>query len=139
MSTSDEQRTDETTNVRVTREETRTSIAGTDGESRRKRILIVAAVAVLPMVLVVFAFLLVRPAKEVKTKVPAAGNTGTVKFLMEQQWLIRMKLAQVEEQTVARQITSTGRVVPAANSQALVAPPVSGIIAGKGLPRMGQH
>ncbi len=140
MSTSDEQRTDETTNVRVTREETRTSIAGTDGESRRKRILIVAAVAVLAMVLVVFAFLVLRPAEEVKTKAPAAaGNTGTVKFLMEQQWLIRMKLAQVEEQTVARQITSTGRVVPAANSQALVAPPVSGIIVGKGLPRVGQH
>ena len=58
---------------------------------------------------------------------------------MEQQWLIRMKLAQVEEQTVARQITATGRVVPAANSQAVVAPPVGGILSGRNLPRVGQR
>ncbi len=68
--TSDEQRTDETKNVRVTHEETTTTIAGTDGDSRRNRVLIVAAVAVLAMVLVVFAFLLVRPAKEVRRKFP---------------------------------------------------------------------
>ena len=58
---------------------------------------------------------------------------------MEQQWLIRMKLALVEEQTVARQITATGRVIPAANSQALVAPPVGGILSGRNLPRVGQR
>jgi RND family efflux transporter MFP subunit len=69
----------------------------------------------------------------------AAASTGTVKFLMEQQWLIHMKLAQPEEQTVARQITATGRVIPAANSQAIVAPPVSGILSGRSLPRVGQH
>jgi cobalt-zinc-cadmium efflux system membrane fusion protein len=48
-------------------------------------------------------------------------------------------LAQPEEQTVARQITATGRVIPAANSQAIVAPPVSGILSGRSLPRVGQH
>ncbi|MEW6128848.1 MAG: efflux RND transporter periplasmic adaptor subunit [Acidobacteriota bacterium] len=70
---------------------------------------------------------------------PATTATGTVKFLMEQQWLIRMKLAKVEKVNVARQITSTGRVIPAANRQALVSPPVSGIIKGGQLPRVGQR
>src|SRR5687767_12396083 len=50
-----------------------------------------------------------------------------------------MKLALAEEQTVARQITATGRVIPAANSQAVVAPPVGGIVSTRNLPRMGQH
>ena len=73
---------------------------------------------------------------------PAVENEknymGTVKFLMEQQWLIRMKLAQAEEQTVSRQITSIGRVVPAANSQALVSTPVGGILSNRPLPQIGQ-
>ncbi|HYJ89118.1 MAG TPA: efflux RND transporter periplasmic adaptor subunit [Pyrinomonadaceae bacterium] len=125
-------------NVRVTHEETIRS--NERNGSRRKQVVIVAAVAVVAMILIVFAFVWLRPAPEVKTEAPAAASsTGTVKFLMEQQWLIRMKLAQAEEQTVARQITATGRVVPAANSQALVAPPVSGIISGRNLPRIGQR
>src|SRR5688500_495734 len=66
------------------------------------------------------------------------NETGTVKFLMEQQWLVRMKLALAEEQTVSSQITSIGRVVPAANSQAIVSTPVAGILSEKQLPRMGQ-
>lgn len=78
-----------------------------------------------------------KPA-EVAAEKPAVAETGKVKFLMEQQWLIHLKLAKAEEQTVARQITATGRVIPAANSQALVAPPVSGILAGNNLPRVGQ-
>jgi membrane fusion protein, heavy metal efflux system len=49
-----------------------------------------------------------------------------------------MKLALAEEQTVARQITATGRVMPAADFQAHVASPVSGIVAGQ-LPRLGQR
>ena len=48
---------------------------------------------------------------------PAPSPAGTVQFRMEQQWLIKMKLAQAEKQEVARQITSTGRVVPAARNQ----------------------
>jgi len=126
------------TNVRVTIEETVRSSRSND--SRRQQIVIVAAVAAVAMILIVIAFFWLRSARDIKTEVPAAAsNPGTVKFLMEQQWLIRMKLAQVEEQTVARQITATGRVVPAANSQALVAPPVSGILSGRDLPRVGQR
>jgi RND family efflux transporter MFP subunit len=115
-----------------------TSISNAD--SRRKQVLIVASVAVIALVVIVIAFFWLRPTRQVKTDAPAAtSSSGTVKFLMEQQWLIRMRLAQVEEQTVARQVTATGRVVPAANSQALVAPPVSGILSGRNLPRVGQR
>lgn len=110
------------------------------GGSRRKQLVIVAVVAILAVLVVFIAFLWLRPAKQVTTEAPAgAASTGTVKFLMEQQWLIRMKLARAEEQTIARQITATGRVVPAANSQALVAPPVGGILSGRTLPRVGQR
>jgi membrane fusion protein, heavy metal efflux system len=107
---------------------------------RRTQVVIVASVAVLAIIVITFAFLWLRRGSEVKTEAPAvASSTGTVKFLMEQQWLIHMKLAQAEEQTVARQITATGRVVPAANSQTLVAPPVGGILSGRNLPRVGQR
>ena len=69
----------------------------------------------------------------------AANTTGTVKFLMEQQWRIKMMLAKAERQEVMRQIRATGRVIPAAQNQAIVAPPVGGLIAGSGLPRIGQR
>ena len=137
-SSSNEQRTEETTKLRTDDEAHR--IVSSNGDSRRKQILLVASVAVIALIVVAVAFLWFRPAREVKTEAPAAASsTGTVKFLMEQQWLIRMKLAQVEEQTVARQITTTGRVVPAANKQAVVAPPVSGILTGGQIPRIGQR
>jgi RND family efflux transporter MFP subunit len=111
-----------------------------NNSSRRKLFVIVSAIAVVAIVALVFAFFRLRPTKQVAAEAPAAAaSTGTVKFLMEQQWLIHMKLAQPEEQTVARQITATGRVIPAANSQAIVAPPVSGILSGRSLPRVGQH
>ena len=111
-----------------------------NNSSRRKLFVIVSVVAVVAIVVIVFAFFRLRPTKQVAAEAPAAAaSTGTVKFLMEQQWLIHMKLAQPEEQTVARQITTTGRVIPAANSQAIVAPPVSGILSGRSLPRVGQH
>jgi RND family efflux transporter MFP subunit len=100
----------------------------------------VAVIAVFALLVVFAGILWLRPAKEVKTEAPAAApTTGKVAFLMEQQWLIHMKLAQAEEQTVARQITATGRVIPAANSQAMVAPPVGGIVSNRNLPRVGQH
>ena len=74
---------------------------------------------------------------------PAVANgsetTGTVSFLMEQQWRVRLKLAQAEEAILAPQITSTGRVVPAPENHAVVAPPVDGIISGDPLPRLGQQ
>lgn len=116
------------------------SVSGTGNSSRRNLIVIVSAVAIVAIIVIVFAFFRLRPTKQAATEAPAvAASTGTVKFLMEQQWLIRMKLALVEEQTVARQITATGRVIPAANSQAVVAPPVGGILSGRNLPRVGQH
>jgi membrane fusion protein, heavy metal efflux system len=134
-----EARSEKAKQVRVTREETYSSIEP-DGYASRKLVMIVAAVAVFAIVIILLAFLWLRPANELKTEAPAApGNTGTVKFLMEQQWLIKMKLAQVEERTVARQITATGRVVPAANKQAVIAPPVGGILAGGQIPRIGQR
>lgn len=80
-----------------------------------------------------------RAGKPEAPPVPAAPNpTGTVKFLMEQQWLIRMKLALVEPQNVARQLASVGRVIPAANEQAHIASSVSGVVTGH-LPRVGQR
>lgn len=116
------------------------TLGSVNGSSRRRQIIIVALVGIVALVVVFAAILWLRPAKEVKTEAPAAApTTGKVAFLMEQQWLIRMKLALVEEQTVARQITATGRVIPAANSQAVVAPPVGGIVSSRNLPRMGQH
>lgn len=70
---------------------------------------------------------------------PAAAGTGRVAFLMEQQWLIKLKLAKAEEAEMAPQIRSTGRVVPAPANRAVVAPPVGGIIQGGAIPRIGQQ
>ncbi len=67
---------------------------------------------------------------------PSAG--AEVQFLMEQQWRIRLKLAKAEAGIVSQQVKSTGRVVPAARHQAVIAPPVGGIIASDSLPRVGQ-
>jgi RND family efflux transporter MFP subunit len=50
-----------------------------------------------------------------------------------------MKLALVEEQEITRQITATGRVIPAANQHAAVAPAISGLIERGPLPRLGQR
>ena len=105
----------------------------------RNRWLIAGAIAVALIAVISYSFLR-RSAKSAEEAAPVAANpTGTVKFLMEQQWLIRMKLAKAEKQWVARQVTSTGRVVSAARNQAIVAPPVGGIISGDQLPRVGQQ
>lgn len=116
------------------------TVSSVNRRSRRKQILIVGVVGVFALLVVFAAMLWLRPAKEVKTEAPVTSSTtGKVAFLMEQQWLVRMKLALAEEQTLARQITATGRVIPAANSQAVVAPPVGGIVSNRNLPRVGQH
>lgn len=139
MSTPQDHKERSAEETRVTRQETM-NVSGGGNSSRRNLIVIVFAVAIVAIILIVFAFFRSRPIKQAATEAPTAvASTGTVKFLMEQQWLIRMKLALVEEQTVARQITATGRVIPAANSQAVVAPPVGGILSGRNLPRVGQH
>ena len=126
--------------ARVEREVTTEVRVEGNAPRRRNQVLAVAAVAALALALLTYVLFFRGPAREEKAEAPAASSpTGTVTFLMEQQWLIRMKLAQVEEQTVARQITATGRVVPAANRQAMVAPPVGGILAGGQMPRVGQR
>src|SRR5262249_40880080 len=58
---------------------------------------------------------------------------------IEQQWLIRMKLALAEEAQLPPQIYSTGRVIPTPTNRALVAPPVGGIIQSRSLPTIGQR
>jgi RND family efflux transporter MFP subunit len=70
---------------------------------------------------------------------PATASTGRVAFLMEQQWLIKLKLARAEESTRAPQIKSTGRVIPVPSKRAIVAPPVGGIIQNGTMPRIGQQ
>lgn len=111
----------------------------TGGSQSRRRLVIIITV-IIALAVSLYLLLRRRAAETEATEAPVATNTtGTVKFLMEQQWLIKMKLALVEESDVARQITATGRVVPSANSQALVAPPVSGIITSQQLPRVGQR
>lgn len=107
-------------------------------KSSRAFWLVIVAVAIAATVLVTLLYTRHSIPEEEAAPV-AANSTGTVQFLMEQQWLIRMKLAQVEEKQLARQITATGRIVPAANHHALVAPPLGGIISGMSLPRVGQY
>ncbi len=68
-----------------------------------------------------------------------SGESGTVSFLMEQQWLIQLKLARAEPAVVAPQIRATGRVVPAPRNHAIVAPAVGGLITGPPLPQLGEE
>lgn len=108
--------------------------------NQRPRWLLLAAALVAVIAAVSYFAFTRRTVKEEHAAAPAAEKaTGTVAFLMEQQWLIKMKLAQAEAQSVARQIAATGRVIPAAKNQAIVAPPVGGLIAGGQLPRIGQQ
>jgi membrane fusion protein, heavy metal efflux system len=74
-----------------------------------------------------------------ETPAAAAASTGRVAFRMEQQWLIKLKLAKAEEAEMAPQIRSTGRVVPVPAKHAVVAPPVGGIIQTGTIPRIGQQ
>jgi RND family efflux transporter MFP subunit len=92
-------------------------------------------------VLAVVAFVFSRPAAVSDAVAPAtvANSTGEVSFLMEQQWRIRMMLAKAEAASVARQVISTGRVVPTARNYAVIGPPIGGVITGENLPRVGQN
>jgi RND family efflux transporter MFP subunit len=81
-----------------------------------------------------------RPVETPADAAPQAQNTGgIVPFRMEQQWLIRLKLALAEEADLPPQIYSVGRVVPSPAKRAVVAPPVGGIIESPQLPRIGQR
>jgi cobalt-zinc-cadmium efflux system membrane fusion protein len=110
------------------------------GRPPRRQWIIIGSVIVIALIGLTAWLMIGKLSKrEEATAVTEKGETGKVKFLMEQQWLVRMKLAKVEQQTVARQITSIGRVVPAANSQALVSTPVAGILSDRALPNVGQY
>src|SRR5262249_25964897 len=74
-----------------------------------------------------------------ETPAAAAASTGRVAFRMEQQWLIKLKLAKAEDAEMAPQIRSTGRVVSVPANHAVVAPPVGGIIQPATIPRIGQQ
>src|SRR5215213_694425 len=95
------------------------SVTGTNGAPSKfnaKKPAVIVTVTLLALLAIIY-FAWWRAAKPAET---AATETekkeaGKVKFLMEQQWLIKMKLAEAEQQSVSRQLTSTGRVVPAAN------------------------
>jgi multidrug efflux pump subunit AcrA (membrane-fusion protein) len=108
--------------------------------SNVRRAAVIGLVGLL-IVLVVVIFAWRRSSNNIEQAATEAekNETGKVKFLMEQQWLIQMKLAKAEEQTVSRQITSVGRVIPATNSQAIVSTPVAGILSDRRLPAIGQY
>jgi membrane fusion protein, heavy metal efflux system len=107
---------------------------------RRRRGIALVAIALIAIAAPSYLVLSRRGAKEEAAPAPAATDAGgVVKFLMEQQWRIRMKLALVEERAIARQVTATGRVIPAANQHAAVAPAISGLIERGPLPRLGQR
>jgi RND family efflux transporter MFP subunit len=76
---------------------------------------------------------------EDESAAPAPAATGRVAFLMEQQWLIRLKLAKAEEAMRAPQVQTTGRIVPVPSRRAVVAPPVGGIVESGTVPRVGQR
>jgi len=97
--------------------------------------------AVIVVILVVAAVLMWNRPEQGDTVAagPAAESNGIVLFRMEQQWLIRLKLAVAEETPALPQIYSTGRVVASPSNRALVAPPVGGIIESRTLPRIGQY
>ncbi|PYS05009.1 MAG: hypothetical protein DMG12_08795 [Acidobacteria bacterium] len=81
-----------------------------------------------------------RPAQgDAEAIPPSVESTGLVPFRMEQQWLIRMKMALAEEAKLSPQIYSTGRVIASPSNRALVAPPVGGIIESRSLPRIGER
>jgi len=114
--------------------------ASFDKSPWRKRGIVLVALSLIAIAAPGYLVLSRRGANEEAPTIPAATNAGgAVKFLMEQQWRIRMKLALVEERTIARQITATGRVIPAANQHAAVAPAISGLIERGPLPRLGQR
>lgn len=133
-----EERSERATQVRV--DEPSPYADGQRFTMTRNRWLMAGAIGLAVVAIIGFSLLrrTATPAEQ-EAGPAAASATGTVKFLMEQQWLIRMKLAKAEKQWVSRQIASTGRVIAAQNNQAIVAPPVGGIISGGQLPRVGQQ
>jgi membrane fusion protein, heavy metal efflux system len=106
---------------------------------KRAAIALAVVIVVVAVVLGVRAYRARTPESRPSDAAAPANETGTVKFLMEQQWAIRMKLAKAVPSAVARQVTAPGRIVPAAGLHAVVASPVSGLLDGGTLPRVGQR
>src|SRR5437773_2295914 len=100
-----------------------------------------AAIVIVLGALVIAAILLThKPAEQAAEAGPTPANTaGVVPFRMEQQWLIRLKLALAEQTEMAPQVHAVGRVVPVPSKRAIVAPPVGGIIQTGTMPRVGQQ
>ena len=95
--------------------------------------------AALPVLALIGTLYWEQGAEALEDPAPAeSGDSGTVAFLMEQQWLIRMKLAQARLRDLAPQVRVVGRIVPAANHRAIVSSSVSGLIGEGGVPRLGQ-
>lgn len=71
-----------------------------------------------------------------------AHPAGVVMMPIEEQWGIKLKHMVATHTEVARQITATGRIVPAAGHQVVIAPPVGGQLSAPTqgyLPRVGQR
>lgn len=71
-----------------------------------------------------------------------AHPAGVVMMPIEEQWAIKLKHVVTAHSEVARQITATGRIVPAAGHQVVIAPPVGGQLSAPpagSLPRVGQR
>src|SRR5262249_379372 len=108
-------------------------------QPRGRRVALIA-LALIAIVTISYFAISRRGAREGGVVSQAAADAGgTVKFLLEQQWRLRRELALGEEKPVARQITATGRIIPAANQHAAVAPAISGLIERGPLPRLGQR
>jgi membrane fusion protein, heavy metal efflux system len=108
--------------------------------SNRKNLWWTLVLVVIVGLVLAAAFGLRKPeAAADETIAAATASTGRVAFRMEQQWLIKLKLAKAAEAEMAPQIRSTGRVVPVPAKHAVVAPPVGGIIQTGAIPRIGQQ
>jgi RND family efflux transporter MFP subunit len=99
--------------------------------------LVAAALAIL---LVAMTFLYKRSHDDEAQAAPQAAPTnGIVPFRMEQQWLVRLKLAPAQQSELPSQLYSVGRVIASPLNRAVVSPPVGGIIENRRLPRIGER
>jgi membrane fusion protein, heavy metal efflux system len=100
----------------------------------------IALIVVTVAVAAAGAFMWDRPdTKAADPEAKPPDTSGIVPFRMEQQWQIRLKLALAEPADLPDQIYSTGRIIAAPSNRAIIAPPVSGIIEGASLPRVGDR
>lgn len=111
----------------------------TDKGTKRRSGLVWIVLAALPIVALIGMLYSRERADTIEEPAAERSRTGAVRFLMEQQWLIRMKLAQAELRDLAPQVRAVGRIIPAANHRAVVSSSVSGLIGEEGLPLLGQE